>query len=257
MKILIYPDAATASAQTANRIAAKLSSFPHAVLGLATGGTMKPVYAALREHLGRGPAAFTSFNLDEYVGLPPTHPQSYAHYMQTHLFDAIQMPPDQAHLPRGDAADPIAEADNYEVAILAAGGIDLQLLGLGANGHIGFNEPTSSLGSRTRIKTLTHKTVSDNARFFAPGEIVPRLAITMGIGTILDAREILLLATGSGKSQAVAQMVEGPLSAACPASALQLHPRTTILIDVAAAADLRLRDYYDTVHPCGLDDRIA
>lgn len=256
MKILIYPDAATASAETARRITAKLVSTPRAVLGLATGGTMKSVYATLLGQLGRGPATFTSFNLDEYVGLPPTHPQSYAYYMRTHLFDAIQLPADRAHLPRGDAADPVAEADHYEAAIRAAGGIDLQLLGLGANGHIGFNEPTSSLGSRTRVKTLTRKTVADNARFFASGETVPRLAITMGIATILDAKEILLLATGSGKSRAVAQMIEGPLSAVCPASSLQLHPRTTILIDVAAAADLQLRDYYETVHPGGLDDSI-
>ena len=254
MKILIYPDAATAGAQTARRIAARLAAQPRAVLGLATGGTMKPVYAALREGLGPGPVQFTSFNLDEYVGLPASHPQSYAHYMRAHLFDAVGLPAERAHLPRGDAADPVAEAARYEAAIAAAGGIDLQLLGLGANGHIGFNEPTSSLGSRTRVKTLTRKTVDDNARFFAPGETVPRRAVTMGIGTILDAREILLLATGPGKARAAARMIEGPLSAACPASALQLHAKVTVLLDEAAAADLDLRDYYETVHPGGADD---
>lgn len=253
MKILIFPDAADASAQTAHRIAALLLAQPRAVLGLATGGTMKPVYAALCQALAPGPATFTSFNLDEYVGLPAHHPQSYAYYMRATLFDALRLPASQGHLPRGDAPDPAAEAARYEAAIAAAGGIDLQLLGLGANGHIGFNEPTSSLGSRTRVKTLTRKTVADNARFFGPEEQVPRLAITMGIGTILDAREILLLATGAAKAGAVARMVEGPVTAACPASALQLHPRTTVLIDAAAASDLKLREYYETVHPGGSD----
>lgn len=254
MKILIFPDAATASAETARRILATLAAQPCAVLGLATGGTMKPVYEALRTALGQSPATFTSFNLDEYVGLPSTHPQSYAYYMKTHLFDAVALPGTQAHLPRGDAPDPAAEATRYEAAIAAAGGIDLQLLGLGANGHIGFNEPTSSLASRTRIKTLTHKTVTDNARYFGPDEVVPRLAITMGIGTILDSRAILLLATGAGKRDAVARMIEGSISAACPATALQLHANVTVLIDEAAAGNLKLRDYYETVHPGGADE---
>lgn len=251
MKVLIYPDAATASDETARRIAAELSIHPRAVLGLATGGTMKPVYAALRRHLRHAPANFTSFNLDEYVGLPPTHSQSYAHYMRTQLFDELRLPEERAHLPRGDASDPMAEADRYEAAIRAAGGIDLQLLGLGANGHIGFNEPTSSLGSRTRVKALARETVTHNARFFASGESVPQLAITMGIATILEAGKILLLATGSEKSRAVAQMVEGPISAACPASSLQLHAKVTILIDTAAAKELMLHEYYETVHHVG------
>ena len=253
MKILILPDAKAASDAAAARILSHLASRPRAVLGLATGGTMKAVYETLRTVLGRCQAAFTSFNLDEYVGLPPTHPQSYAHYMKTHFFDAIALPAAASHLPRGDAPDPVAEAARYEAAITAAGGIDLQLLGLGANGHIGFNEPTSSLASRTRLKTLTRKTVEDNARFFGPNEVVPRRAITMGIGTILDARAILLLATGASKRDAVARMIEGPVSAACPASALQMHPDVTVVIDEAAAANLRLRDYYDTVHPNGSD----
>lgn len=253
MKILIFPDAATASAQTARRIVTLLRQQSHAVLGLATGGTMKPVYAALCQELAPGPVAFTSFNLDEYVGLPADHPQSYAHYMRAALFNPLRLPAGRGHLPRGDAPDPAEEAARYEAAIAAAGGIDLQLLGLGTNGHIGFNEPTSSLGSRTRVKTLTRKTVTDNARFFNPDEQVPRLAITMGIGTILDAREILLLATGVAKAGAVARMIEGPLTAVCPASALQLHPRTTILIDAAAATNLKLRDYYETAHPGGND----
>ncbi|MCZ0962544.1 glucosamine-6-phosphate deaminase [Paracoccus benzoatiresistens] len=254
MKVLVFPDAATASAATAARIVARLHDNPRAVLGLATGGTMEPVYAALRRDLAGGPVAFTAFNLDEYVGLPADHPQSYASYMRAHFYDALGVPAAQTHLPRGDAPDPQAEADRYEAAIKAAGGIDLQLLGLGANGHIGFNEPISSLGSRTRVKTLARKTVNDNARFFRPGEEVPHQAITMGIATILEAREILLLTTGKTKSRAVAQMIEGPVSAICPASALQMHPRVTVLLDTASAADLSLREYYEIISKPGPDN---
>lgn len=256
MKILIFPDAETASRETARRILARVKSMPTAVLGLATGGTMQPVYTALREAHRQGNVSFdaiTTFNLDEYIGLGAGHPQSYHQYMQEHLFGAVGLPKDRAHLPRGDAEDPDAEALRYEAQIRSAGGIDLQLLGLGTNGHIGFNEPTSSLTSRTRVKTLTRSTVAANARFFTDGEAVPRFAITMGIGTILDAVEVLLLATGDAKKDAVAHMIEGPLSAACPASALQLHRRTTVLIDEAAATRLRLRDYYETVHPGGTE----
>ncbi len=256
MKILIFADAATASFETARRIIAALTASPKAVLGLATGGTMKPVYATLRERAAKTPSLFqrcTSFNLDEYVGLGSTHPQSYHHYMRKHLFDAVGLHHARAHLPRGDAPDPEAEARRFEAEIVSCGGIDLQLLGIGRNGHIGFNEPTSSLASRTRLKTLTRKTVADNARYFNDGETVPSVAITMGIGTILDAKQILLLATGAAKSEAVARMIEGPVSAVCPASALQFHPKATVLIDEAAAADLKLRDYYETVHPEGAE----
>lgn len=242
MKVYIFPDAETASAETARRIVEKITANPFIVLGLATGGTMEPVYEHLRRSLVHRPATFTSFNLDEYVGLSPTHPQSYAYYMKTRLFDAVQLPAAQAHLPHGHAPDPIAEASRYEAAIAAAGGIDLQVLGLGVNGHIGFNEPPSSPTSRTRVTTLASQTVSDNSRYFDSLDLVPRQAITMGIGTILDAREILMLATGAGKRDAVVRTIEGPLSPACPASALQLHGNCTILIDEAAAAGLKLRD---------------
>ncbi|MBE3639634.1 glucosamine-6-phosphate deaminase [Mangrovicoccus algicola] len=254
MKILIHPDAARAAGAVADRIADLLAARPGAVLGLATGGTMEPVYAALIDRAGQGrfPAArFTSFNLDEYVGLGPDHPQSYHVYMRRHLFGPLGLPPGQAHLPRGDAPDLEAEAARYEAAIAAAGGIDLQLLGIGANGHIGFNEPSSSLVSRTRVKTLARKTVEDNRRFFGPGEPVPRHALTMGIGTVMDAAEVVLLATGAAKAQAVAAMVEGPLSASCPASILQMHAKATLVCDRAAAAALRMTEYYETVHPEG------
>lgn len=254
MKLLILPDAAQAVARAAGLIAARLRRAPGSVLGLATGGTMEPVYAELvrLSRAGLAPAGqMRSFNLDEYVGLPAEHPQSYRQFMEHHLFGPLAIDAGRSYLPDGMAADPEAEAARYDAAIAEAGGIDLQLLGIGANGHIGFNEPTSSLASRSRVKTLARRTLEDNRRFFGPGEVVPRFAITMGIGTILEAREVLLLATGAGKAQAVAGMVEGPLAAACPASALQLHPRATVICDAAAAGNLALRDYYETVHPAG------
>ena len=190
-----------------------------------------------------------SFNLDEYVGLRPDHPCSYWHYMREKLFDHVDMRPEYAFLPKGDAADPVAEAARYEAAIVEAGDIGLQLLGLGANGHIGFNEPTSSLSSHTRIKTLTRSTREANARYFETFDDVPRLAITMGIGTIMRADEIVLLAFGVGQAGVVAKMIEGPISAACPASILQMHRKVTVVLDVAAASELALRTYYEEVHP--------
>jgi glucosamine-6-phosphate deaminase len=256
MKILIFPETRAASAATAGRIVSALQTKPTTVLGMATGGTMEPVYAQLCAETASQPGLFSQchvFNLDEYVGLNGSHPQSYHHYMRKHLFDAVGLAETRAHMPKGDAAEPEAEAARYETQIAALGGIDLQILGLGANGHIGFNEPSSSLSSRTRIKTLTRKTVSDNARFFGEDETIPNCAITMGIGTILEAKQIVLLATGSAKSNAVAQMIEGPVAAICPASALQFHADVTVILDDAAAKHLKLREYYETVHPSGRD----
>ncbi|MFT6533420.1 MAG: glucosamine-6-phosphate deaminase [Limimaricola cinnabarinus] len=254
MKILILPDREAAVAACVDLIAQTLTATPDAVLGLATGGTMEPVYAGLLARARAGEVTLnrmTSFNLDEYVGLPPGHPQSYHTYMQERLFGPLGFDPARAHLPRGDASDPMAEAVRYDAAIMAAGGIDLQLLGIGGNGHIGFNEPSSSLASPTRVKTLTRATRAANARFFGPDETVPQFAITMGIATILRSRHAVLLATGGPKAAAVAAMAEGPLSARCPASALQMHPKATIVLDAEAAADLELRQYYETVHPQG------
>lgn len=259
MKILILPDAAAAADRVAGLIADRLRQEPATVLGLATGGTMEQVYARLIAAHRVGGLSFArarSFNLDEYVGLRPDHACSYWHYMREQFFDQVDMAPGAYDLPHGDTADPEAEAARYEAAIVAAGDIGLQLLGLGANGHIGFNEPTSSLNSLTRIKTLTHSTRAANARFFDRAEDVPRLAITMGIGTILRAGEVLLLAYGDSKAAAAAAMIEGPLSAACPASALQLHPKATVVLDEAAAASLTLRDYFDCVHPGGREAEI-
>lgn len=252
MRVLILDTPDEATARAAGIIAAQLRDKPDSVLGLATGGTMLPLYDKLRaahQH-GLSFARAASFNLDEYVGLPPDDGRSYHAYMRAHLFDHIDIAPENIHLPRGDAPDAAAEANRYDAAISAAGGIDLQLLGLGRNGHIGFNEPTSSLTSRSRVKTLTQDTRAANARFFPDGD-TPRFAITMGVGTIMEARHCLLLATGRAKAQAAALMIEGPVSAACPASILQMHRHATVILDRAAAADLRLLEYYFHVHPNG------
>ncbi|KJZ18475.1 glucosamine-6-phosphate deaminase [Loktanella sp. S4079] len=252
MKVLIHETQATAVDCVAGLFAERLVKQPDTVLGLATGGTMEAVYArliALHQAGQMSMAQARSFNLDEYVGLRPDHPCSYWYYMREKLFAHVDMRPENTFLPCGDAADPEAEADRYEAAIVGAGDIGLQLLGLGANGHIGFNEPTSSLASHTRIKTLTHSTRDANARYFDSFDDVPRLAITMGIGTIMRAQEIVLLAFGEGKAEVVAKMIEGPVSAACPASVLQMHRKVTVVIDEAAASKLSLRDYYEAVHP--------
>jgi glucosamine-6-phosphate deaminase len=253
LKVLILPDAAAAADRTAGIIAGFLREVAQPVLGLATGETMRPVYARLITLCREGKADFagaTTFNLDEYVGVPATHPASFAAFMRAALFDHVNIDPSRIHLIAGDAPDPHAEAARYEAAIEAAGGIGLQVLGIGRNGHLAFNEPTSSLASRTRVKTLTEATRQANAAAFAPAAM-PRHAITLGIGSILAARRCLLLATGSAKAAAVARMIEGPLGADCPATALQMHPQATVVLDEAAASGLALRDYYETVHPAG------
>lgn len=256
MKVLILPDAEAATERAADLVARTVKGKADSVLGLATGGTMLPLYEALAQRHRNAGLSFsqvTSFNLDEYIGLSPEHPCSYHHYMQEVFFGRVDIDTSRTYLPKGDADDPQAASDAYEALIADVGGIDLQLLGIGHNGHIGFNEPTASLGSRTRIKTLTASTRRANQRYFSSFEETPRYAITMGVATILAARECLLLATGEGKAEAVASMIEGPLSAACPASALQLHPRATVVLDAAAARQLALTEYYETVHPKGAD----
>lgn len=254
MKVLIFDTADAAVDCGAGLMLDKVRQKPATVLGLATGGTMLPLYDRLgARHLAEGVsfAQVRTFNLDEYIGIAPDHRCSYHRYMREALFDRIDIDPRHTYLPRGDAPDPVAEAEAYEAQITVTGGIDLQLLGIGRNGHIGFNEPTSSLASRTRIKTLTEDTRQANRGYFDSLEDTPRYAITMGVGTILAARTCLMIATGSAKAQAVAAMVEGPVSAACPASALQMHPQVTVILDLAAAAQLTLRDYYEHVHPKG------
>lgn len=241
MQIDILDTPAAAAARAADIIAGEVRARPDSVLGLATGATMDPVYADLvRRHRDAGLsfAGVTTFNLDEYVGLPPDHRGSYHRAMADALFDHVDLRPDRAFLPDGMAADPAAEADRYERLIAAAGGIDLQLLGLGRNGHIGFNEPGSDFASRCRVVQLDPDTRAANLPHFGPGEDTPPFAITMGIATILGARTCLLLATGAAKADAVARMIEGPVDPACPASALRTHPDVMVLLDRPAAAGL-------------------
>ncbi len=251
MEIIIEPTADEASIVAARIVAQLVRRKPDAVLGLATGSTPLRMYAELlRMHREEALdfSGVTTFNLDEYVGLPADHPQSYGAFMWEHLFQHLNVPRERAHIPNGLARDVPAECAAYEAAIRAAGGIDLQILGIGTDGHIGFNEPSSSLASRTRIKTLTARTRSDNARFFGSPEAVPLHVITMGVGTIMDARQVLLLAFGEGKARAVADAVEGPITATNPASILQMHPVAKCLIDEAAARELKRVEYYRWVY---------
>lgn len=222
-------------------VAGHVAGAPSAVLGLATGATMVPVYAALvRAHRDTGLsfARCTSFNLDEYVGLAATHPASFARFMQAHLFAHADFAAAATHLPRGMARDLAREADRYERAIADAGGIGLQVLGIGANGHIGFNEPGSAFDTRTRVVDLAAPTRAANQAGFPPGEPVPARALTMGIATILGAGQLVLAATGARKAAAVAACITGAIGPHCPASALRLHPRVTIILDRAAASRL-------------------
>lgn len=251
MEVIILPDAEAVGRQAARVVARIMRERPRPVLGLATGSTPLPLYRELVRLHREGHLDFShaiSFNLDEYVGLHADHPQSYRRFMLEHLIAHINIDAARFHIPDGMAEDIPSECARYEQLIAESGGIDLQILGIGSDGHIGFNEPTSSLRSRTRIKTLTPRTRRDNARFFGSEAAVPHHVITMGIGTILDSRSILMLATGASKAEAVAQMVEGPITAMCPASALQLHPSAKVLVDEAAAARLKHAPYYRWVY---------
>jgi len=242
MLVIVKDSYEELSREGARIIADRLRKKPDLVLGLATGSTPLGLYKQLiRMHREEGLdfSKVTTFNLDEYVGLPPDHDQSYHYFMKINLFDHINLGPRFVHVPQGMAKDVDAFCDWYEARIRSAGGIDIQVLGIGANGHIAFNEPGSSLGSRTRIKTLTGTTRQDNARFFASMDEVPKYAITMGVGTIMDARELLLLANKKGKADAVRDAVEGPVTAACPASIIQMHRRAFVVLDKESASGLR------------------
>lgn len=259
MRVIILEDAEAVAQRALSFFDRMLRQKPDAVLGLATGSTPLRLYEKLSEGCQAGDLRFsdvTTFNLDEYIGLPAGHSQSYRQFMQKHLFQHIDIDPGRTHLPdvanlsfdRGESSlrceDWQARGAAYDQMIHAAGGIDLQLLGLGRDGHIGFNEPGSSLASRTRIKALTRQTRADNSHFFASIEQVPRLSITMGIGSILQARQCLLMATGAHKSPAVTAMIEGPVTARVPASALQMHPAAVVILDQEAASGLQHRDDY-------------
>lgn len=242
-EIVIVGSPGEAGELAADRIATLVARRPDAVLGLATGSTPLPVWAALRER-GTDLSRARGFALDEYLGLPPGHPESYRAVIDREVVAPLGMDPSLVRVP-GDDGGPVATAgERYEAAIRAAGGVDLQILGIGRTGHIGFNEPGSSLASRTRVKTLTGATRADNARFFDSIDDVPRHCLTQGLGTILEARELVLLAFGEGKAEAVAGAVEGPVSASLPGSVIQLHPDVLVLVDEAAASRLRYVDYY-------------
>lgn len=247
MEIIIQPtpDAAT---KVASRIVTRLlQEKPDAVLGLATGSTPLRLYRALIA-LKLDWSQVVTFNLDEYVGLPADHPQSYHCFMWENLFKHVGIERKNVHIPDGTAKDIPGACAAYEQSIRDAGGIDLQILGIGTDGHIGFNEPTSSLASRTRIKTLTQQTRQDNARFFDPDDEVPSHAITMGIGTIMEARLNLMLAFGPNKARAIAEAVEGPITSINPASILQMHPDSRLCLDEDAAAQLKRAEYYRWVY---------
>jgi glucosamine-6-phosphate deaminase len=250
VEVIIRPTADTASRLVAAIIADALGADPTLVLGLATGRTMECVYRELvRLHREQGLdfSLCRTFNLDEYIGLAPEDPHSYRHYMNRHLFDKVNIDLRNTHLPDGMAADLDDECRRYEERIKDCGGIDLQLLGIGRAGHIGFNEPLSALFSRTRQKALTPETIAQNAPLFdSPGQM-PRRAVTMGVGTILEAARCLVLVTGEEKAGILAKAVEGPATAMVSATALQFHPRCTVIADEAAAARLTAREYYDWI----------
>lgn len=247
MRVIVEVDHSGVSKRAARFVADLVRRRPNCVLGLATGGTPLGMYTELiRMHREEGLdfSRVVTFNLDEYVGLSATHPQSYRYFMQQNFFDHINIDARDTHVPDGRALDFDAYCEQYERLIAEEGGIDLQVLGIGGDGHIAFNEPGSSLGSRTRLKTLTAETIRDNARFFGGEQQVPHLAITMGVGTILESRQCLLLAAGKNKAKAIRETIEGPITAQVTASALQLHRDVIAILDEEAARLLERRDYY-------------
>jgi glucosamine-6-phosphate deaminase len=243
MRVIIVKDTRHLGKVSARLIAAEMKKKPTFVLGLATGTSPIPLYQELIR-LNRSKALDFSttitFNLDEYAGLKPTHKQSYRYFMNRQLFDHVNINKKSTHVPDGMARDLEASCEEYERMIEDVGGIDYQVLGIGSNGHIGFNEPGTSLGSRTHVTTLAESTITDNSRLFARREEVPTRAVTMGIATILDAERIVLLANGPNKADCIAKAIEGPITATVPASALQLHPRVTFVVTEDAAAKLML-----------------
>lgn len=247
MEVVILPGRGEVARMAADAVVALLRRRPEAVLGVATGSTPLGVYDELARRCDAGDVSFArarAFLLDEYVGLAPGHPQSYRQVIARELEQRVDLAAGAVRGPDGAAADLPAACARYEQAITDAGGVDLQILGIGTDGHVAFNEPSSSLSSRTRIKTLTEQTRKDNARFFDSVEEVPHHVLTQGLGTISEARHVLLLATGDAKALAVRDMVEGPVSAHCPASVLQLHAHVSVLLDEEAGRELTSADYY-------------
>ena len=251
MEVIIKETYEEVSREAAEMVRGELKKKPGMVLGLATGSTPLGLYKELiRMHKEEGLdfSQVVTFNLDEYVGLQPDHPQSYRYFMNENLFDHINIKMENTHVPDGMAEDLEAHCGKYEEMIKKAGGIDLQVLGIGGDGHIAFNEPCSSLGSRTRIKTLTKQTIEDNSRFFEKKEDVPIFAITMGVGSVMESREVLLLASGEKKAEVIARCIEGPITAQVTASMVQMHPWVTVIVDTPASMKLKRRDYYEWVY---------
>ena len=247
MEVIIRPTADDACTLASRLISKAIQQKPYLALGLATGRTMETLYAKLAELHKKDGLDFSlcrTFNLDEYVGLLPSHEGSYRYYMNHHLFSKVNIDLRCTHLPNGTAQDLDAECRRYEQHIQEIGGIDIQLLGLGKSGHIGFNEPLSALRSRTRVKSLTETTVAENCTLFKDPQSMPRRAITMGVGTILESRRIIMLVTGKAKADVLAAAVEGPITAMISASAIQLHPSCTVVCDEAAASKLKGVEYY-------------
>ncbi len=251
MEVIIRQTYEEMSRLAAGIVVEVLNAKPNAVLGMATGSTPLGLYQELVRLHKDGEVDFsrvTTFNLDEYVGLPVNHPQSYHFFMREHFFQHVNIPAQNINIPSGTTSNYPAFCEWYEHRIVECGGIDLQILGIGSDGHIAFNEPGSSMTSRTRLKTLSKQTIDDNARFFDNRDDVPIYAITMGVGTILDARKLILVASGEHKAKAVAQAVEGPITSMITASALQLHRDAKVIVDEEAAGQLEMRDYYEFIY---------
>ncbi|WP_454811887.1 glucosamine-6-phosphate deaminase [Paenarthrobacter nitroguajacolicus] len=246
-EVIIVRDPIEAGSVAASIFAQQITTNPGIVLGLATGSTPLTTYAALAAAVAEGPidvSGVRGFALDEYLGVPPEHPESYRSVITREVVEPLGLNPDYVFTPRGTGPGVTQAGAEYEAMITEAGGIDIQILGIGSNGHVGFNEPGSSLASSTRIKALAEQTRKDNARFFSSPEEVPTHCITQGLGTILRARQLVLLAFGANKAQAVAAALEGPVSSAVPGSVIQQHARATVIIDEAAAAGLAHAAYY-------------
>lgn len=239
MNVLVMKNTQEIGKAAGTMFAAQVINKPNCVLGLATGSTPIPTYQYMIELYKQGVVDYskvTTYNLDEYCGLTHDHDQSYYYFMQENLFKGINVPTENIHVLNGVAPDAQVECDNYDAAIDAAGGIDLQILGIGNNGHIAFNEPCSEFPAKTHIVSLTQSTIEANKRFFESIDDVPKQAITMGIGSIMKARSIILIATGAAKAEAVKALVSGPVDPQCPASILQFHPNVTIFLDESAAS---------------------
>ena len=250
MEVVICPTYDELSRRAAKVVGELVRTKPWAVLGFATGSSPLGLYKELIRMHGEEGLDFshvTTFNLDEYFGLGPDHPQSYHKFMFDNLFGHINVAPENVHVPLGTTEAPASFCASYEKRIAECGGIDLQVLGIGSDGHIAFNEPGSSLGSRTRLVYLAEQTIQDNARFFDKQEDVPRTALSMGVGTVLEARKCLMVVNGANKAEALAAAVEGPVTSMITASALQLHPDAIVFADAAAAAGLKMRSYYDWI----------